>query len=96
MHARVVTSQVSAGKLDEAIKIWKDAVMPAVKSQKGFKNSKLLANRKTGKLMTVALWDSEAEMQATAGAFVQEQLAKFGSLFSAAPVVEEFEVAAEV
>jgi len=95
MYARVVTAQVPPASLDEGIKLWKESVMPAVKSQKGFNSGKLLVNRTTGKIVTVGLWNSEAEMRATAGGFVQEQIAKFGKMFSSPPVVEEYEVAVE-
>jgi len=95
MFARVVTAQVAPAKLDEAIKLWKESVMPAVKSQKGFSSGRFLVNRSTGKIMTIGLWNTESDMRATAGGFVQEQIAKFGSMFSGPPVVEEFEVAVE-
>jgi hypothetical protein len=95
MFARVVTAQVSPARLDEAIKVWKESVMPAVKSQKGFSSGRLMVNRSTGKIVTVALWNAESDMRATAGGFVQEQIAKFGSMFSGQPIVEEYEVAVE-
>jgi len=95
MYARVVTVQIAPEKVMEAIQLWKDSVMPAVKSQKGFSSGRFLVNRASGKIVTVGVWETEADMQATAGAFVQEQLAKFASLFSAPPVVEQYEVAIE-
>ena len=97
MYARVVTAQVSPEKIAEGIQLWQDSVVPAVKAQKGFKSGRLLVNRKTGKIVTVGLWETEADMLATSegSTFVQEQLAKFASLFTAPPVVEHYEVAAE-
>jgi len=96
MYARIVTAQISPDKVAEGLQLWQDSVVPAVKEQKGFKSGRLFVDRKTGKIVTVGLWETEADMQATAGAFVQEQLAKFASLFTAPPVVEHYELAVEV
>ena len=97
MYARIVTAQVSPEKLNEGIQLWKDSVMPAAKAQKGFKSGRLMVNRKMGKIVTVGLWETEADLQATGegSTFLQEQLAKFATLFTAPPVVEHYEVAVE-
>jgi heme-degrading monooxygenase HmoA len=98
MYARVTTTQTSPAKADEAIRLWRDSVMPAAKKQKGFKSGRLMVNRKTGKSVSVGLWETEADAQATGegSAFLKEQMAKFASLFTAPPIVEHYEVAAEV
>ena len=97
MYARVTTVQVSPDKVNEAIRLWRDSVMPAAKQQKGFKSGRLLVDRKTGRAVSVGLWETEADTQATGegSAYMQEQLAKFASLFTAPPVIEHYEVAAE-
>ena len=98
MYARVVTSQTAPDKADEGIRLWRDSVMPAAKKQKGFKSGRLLVNRKTGKSISVGLWETEADAQATGegSAFLKEHMAKFASLFTAPATVEHYEVAAEV
>jgi len=97
MYARVVTAQVSPDKVEEGIRLWRDSVMPAARQQKGFKSGRLLVDRKTGKVTSVGLWETEADIQASgeSSAYLQEQLAKFASLFTAPPVVEHYEVAVE-
>jgi hypothetical protein len=45
--------------------------------------------------MSMGLWETEAELQATVE-WNKEQVAKFASLFTAPPVVEHYEVAAEM
>jgi len=97
MHARVTSTQVSPDKVDEAVRLWRDSVMPAARQQKGFKSGRLLVDRKTGKAVSVGLWETEADAQATgeASAYMREQLAKFAGLFTAPPVIEHYEVAAE-
>ena len=95
MYARVVTAQISPGKLEEAIQLWRDAVAPTVKQQKGFKSARLLVERKTGKVTSMGLWETEADLLASVE-WNQDQLAKFASLFNAPPSVEHYEVAGEV
>jgi hypothetical protein len=97
MYARATTSQVTPDKLDESIRLWRDSVIPAARLQKGFVSGRLLVNRQTGKTVSIALWQTEADAQATgeSSAYLREQLAKFATLFTAPPVVEQYEVAAE-
>jgi hypothetical protein len=82
MHARVVTTQIQPGKTDEAIRIFPDTVF-----QQGFKWGLLLTGRATGKGVSIALWETEADMRATeTSGYLQEQIAKFAGLFAAPPV----------
>jgi heme-degrading monooxygenase HmoA len=93
MQARVVTTQIQSGKIDEAIRIYRDSVVPAAKKQRGFIGGLLLTDRATGKSVSIALWETETDMKATeTGGYLQEQIGKFGALFAAPPVREGFEV----
>ena len=93
MYARVSIAQSQPGKADEVIRIHRDSVVPAAKQQKGFKGLYLLTDRKTGKGMTISLWETEADLTAgEASGFYQQQVAKFKDLFSAPPVREAYEV----
>jgi heme-degrading monooxygenase HmoA len=93
MFARVVTVQIKSGKTDEAVRIYQDSVVPAGTQQKGHSGFLLLTNRDTGKGISVALWETEADMKAgEASGYLQQQLAKFASVFAAPPTTEHFEV----
>jgi hypothetical protein len=94
MYARMVTGSFAPGKLDEAVKLWRDAVAPAAKRQPEFIRAYLLVQRQTGKLTSVGLWQSEAAVQQSAN-WNQEQIARFSGLFSKPPTVEQYDVAAE-
>ena len=97
MHARVVNVQVQPGKRDEAIGLYRDSVAPAAKQQRGFKSSLLLTDPSTGKGVSITLWETEADMTAGEGSgYFQEQLAKFGAIFAAPPVMEHYEVSVQV
>ena len=93
MYARIVIVQIQPGKMDEAIRIFQESVIPAAKQQKGFQSLTLLTDRSMNKGMSVGFWETEADMKANeASGYFQEQLAKFGGVFAAAPVREAYEV----
>jgi heme-degrading monooxygenase HmoA len=95
MYARIVTVQVQPDKIEEAISIFQNSVIPAAKQQKGFISLMLLTDtdRSTGKGISVGLWETEVDLKASeASGYLQEQLAKFGGVFAAPPVQEAYEV----
>jgi len=96
MFARVSIAQGLPGKSDEIIRIHKDSVLPACKQQKGFKGFYLLHDRKTGKGLTITLWDTEADMAAAeTGGFYQQQVVKFKEVLGAPVVREVYEVSVQ-
>ena len=96
MNARVTIVQFLPGKIDEAIGIYRDSVVPAAKQQKGCKGLYLLTDRKMGKGISVALWETESDMTAgEASGYYQQQLAKFKDIFGAPPVREAYELSVQ-
>jgi heme-degrading monooxygenase HmoA len=97
MHARVVTSQLKPGSVDQAIQIWGDQVMPTLKSAKGFKRGYMSGDRHSGKGVVFTLWETEADATAwnTSGKYA-EVIAHFAQHFAAPPTQEQFEVFIEV
>jgi heme-degrading monooxygenase HmoA len=93
MYARVTISQILPGKVDKAIGIYRNSVVPAAKKQKGFKGTWMLTDRKTGKGISITLWETKADMTAgESSGFYQQQVAKFKDVFGAPPVREQYEV----
>lgn len=96
MYAQMVRIQIQPGKIDEAIRIFKESVVPAVSGQPGFKNVYLLVDRESNKGVGFSLWETEADVAAVASSgFYQEQVGKFAAVFAAPPEREVYEVAAE-
>ena len=62
MNARVSTRQIQSGQMDEVVRILRDHALPIVKERNGFKGGLVLADRSAGKLMTISLWESEADL----------------------------------
>ena len=93
MFARLTIVQTKADKMDEAVKVTKESVLPAAKSQKGFVGAHLLTEP-NGKGVFITFWKTEDDAIAneTSG-YYQEQLVKFKDLFAAPPVHEGYNVA---
>ncbi len=65
MHARLNYRQVQLDKMDDVIKVYQDSTLPTVRSRKGFKGAFVLTDRSSGKLIAMALWETEADMRAS-------------------------------
>ena len=96
-HARVITAQVQPGKIDEAIRVFRDSVLPVTGQQQGARQLLLLADRKANRCVVVGIWESEQAMAAseTSGYF-QLQAAKFDHIFAAPPTRENYDVVVAV
>ena len=96
MFARVTFTQMKLDRLDEATQLFVESAVPAAKAQKGFKAMYLLTDRDTGKGLTVAFWESEADaMAGEKSGYYQEQLNKFKDLLAAPPTREGYEVSVQ-
>lgn len=96
MFARVTVTQMKPDRLDEAIKLFAESVIPAAKGQKGFKDMYLLTDRATGKGLAIGFWESEAAANANEqSGYYQEQLGKFKDLFAGPPAREGYEVSVQ-
>jgi heme-degrading monooxygenase HmoA len=94
MYARVMTVQLQPGKTEEAVQIYRDSTVPSAKQLQGFKSALFLTDAATGKGISITMWETEADMKASeTSGWLQEQSAKFASLFTAQPVREAYEVA---
>ena len=96
MFARVTFTQVKEDKVDEAVKVTKESVLPAAQSQKGFRGAYLLSQPK-GKAIMISLWESEEDAVTNErSGYYQEQLAKFKDMFTAPPVHDGYIVSLQV
>jgi heme-degrading monooxygenase HmoA len=68
MFARLVTFGGRREQLDEFARIGTEKVLPQLKRLDGFEGSLVLANRRSGEIVAVTLWESEEAMRATEGA----------------------------
>src|ERR671915_303719 len=66
MQARISTIEGDAGKIDDAVKIINERILPALKGLEGFTAANFLADRSAGRLVAVAFYQNEAAIQASA------------------------------
>src|SRR3954466_7578264 len=65
MFARVSTFQGPPDQTAEGIRLAREQILPAAKLMDGFKGIYLLFDRDSGKSLSVTLWETEADMQAS-------------------------------
>ena len=96
MFARVITVHAQPGKIEEAATLYRDAIIPAARQQKGFNSAFLLTDPVTGKGVSVTLWDTEADQKAgESSGYVQQQLGKVAPLLAGPPLRESVLVSAK-
>jgi heme-degrading monooxygenase HmoA len=92
MFARVRTTSGVPEKVDDGIRHFQDNVVAGYRNAPGFNGAYLLVNRQTGKVVGITLWDTEANMQATAAASERLRAAGTQAVSGTTPAPEEYEV----
>ena len=63
MQARISTIEGDGGKLDDALEVIHEKVLPALKALEGFTAANFLVDRSAGKLVAVAFYADEAALE---------------------------------
>ena len=96
MFARLVSAQVGIDKLNEGITIWKDKDIPLMESVSGYIGAYLLTDRKTGKVISMTIWDSEVDAIADEQSNLhQKQVDMYKGFLIGEPVTQYYEVSAK-
>lgn len=96
MFARVTTIQGRPGAVDDAIRVIENDVIPAAKMLDGFRNGYWLADRKTGTLLSVTIFETEADLQLSELAAAKLRSASTEKLGTDILDVSRYEVVARV
>jgi heme-degrading monooxygenase HmoA len=88
-YTRAIRLKGDPNKVDEAIKLWTQDILPLMKKQKGFTGVTLLGNRKTGDALSVSYWETETTMKDARGQTRPEALRVLGK--TGGSIVEENE-----
>ena len=94
MYASATQIQLLPDKIDEAVRIFENDVLPAVKSFPGLQHFYLLTDAQTGKGYTISVFETEEAASAfySSGVF-QQQIGKIRDFFAGPPAMREiFEV----
>jgi hypothetical protein len=62
MHAQLTTIEASPARLDDAIRFFREQVLPQLRQTEGFVEFIALSDRQGGKLVGVVLWENEELM----------------------------------
>lgn len=93
MFIRIITLPVQPDRIDEAVKMFKDTIAPMFQQQKGLKAGYLVGDRKSGKMESVTLWETEAAASALdASGFYDQWTAKLNPLLTGTAGREQNEV----
>ena len=96
MFARFTVIHTKIDKIDAAAKLFKESVVPAFKSQKGYNAAYFINERGTGKSICISIWNSEEDALCNEESHLyQEQLVKFMGLFTDPPYREGYDVLVE-
>jgi heme-degrading monooxygenase HmoA len=92
-YVRVVRLKGDPSKINEAIRLWKQDILPLLKKQPGFTGTTLVGNRKTGDGLTVTYWESDATMKQARTQVRPEALKVMGQTGGSIVDDDEWEVA---
>ena len=96
MFARMAVYQVKKDKLDEGAKHFKEVIIPEAKNQKGYQYSYLLADKETGKVVGLILYDSEEDaLNREQSEEYRKSHAPIADFLTAPPIREGYEVVAQ-
>jgi heme-degrading monooxygenase HmoA len=93
MFARVSTFQGPPDQTAEGIRLAREQILPAARLMDGFKGIYLLFDRESGKSLSVTLWETEADMQASEEAAGQVRAQSAETSGDKIVNVERYEVA---
>src|SRR3712207_71909 len=65
MHARVTTLEGAPDKIDDATSHLREQTLPQLRKMDGYKGFVALGDRRSGKVLGVAFWESEEALRAT-------------------------------
>ena len=92
MYARVTTLEGPPDKMDEATRHVREQVLPQLQQMDGFKGFLALGDRQSGKLLGVALWESEEVLRTTEGAVAGIRSGAAEATGGSVAGVEQYEV----
>jgi quinol monooxygenase YgiN len=93
MHARSGTLYPRSDRFDHVLQLLRDAVTPAAQHEPGFNGMLIMNNRQAGRVVGITLWESEADMRASAkGEYLQEQVSRVITYLRRPPEFEDYEI----
>ena len=95
MQARISTIEGDAGKIDDAVKIANEKIIPALKGLQGFTAVNFLADRSAGKLVAVGFFSDEAALEGSVEAVGPMRTEVADAMGGKVASVESYELVAQ-
>jgi hypothetical protein len=95
VFARVTYVQApeGEGKIQEGLKLWYQNVLPITSAREGFRGVLSLVDHKTGKALSVTLWEGDEQLiSSTEAEYHLQALERFGEFFEGVHDPEDYEV----
>lgn len=96
MYVRLTTVQGKTDKIDDAIRVVQNDVIPGTRTLDGFKNGYWCVDRKSGAMLGLTFFETEKDLQASEAAASQLRKTATEKLGFEIKNVERFEVVAHV
>ena len=95
MFARINSAQMANDKLAGLVK-YSEEQLPAAREAPGFKGFYLLADRQSGKVVSISLWDSDDDLRQFEGRGTQLRKGASSELGIAPTPIDVYEVVLQV
>ncbi len=93
MHARIGTLYPHPDRFDHVLRVLHDTVFLAARREQGFDGMLIMNNRHAGTVVSITLWESEADMRASeASEYLQDQVSRVITHLRRPPEFEHYEV----
>src|SRR5438093_7491817 len=96
MFARLTTIKGTTDKIEDAIRVVENDVIPGAKALDGFRGGYWCTDRTTGKMVALTLFETEKDLQSSEDAAAQLRKTSTEKLGIEVTSVERFEVIAHV
>jgi heme-degrading monooxygenase HmoA len=94
--ARFISASLEPGHIDTVVSLFENVVMHAATEQRGFRRGLLLVDRETGRVISIGLWHSEADLRASEQVgYLSQQIGNFIQMVAVPIVPETLVVAVE-
>jgi hypothetical protein len=95
MHARISVIEGDTAKIDDAVAIINEKILPALKALQGFTAVNFLADRSAGKLVAVAFYADEAALDGSVEAVGPMRTEIAAAIGGTVASVESYELVAQ-
>jgi heme-degrading monooxygenase HmoA len=91
MHARVNATEWNPERVADAMQLTEDTIIPAYQKMPGFRGYILLTEPEGEKAMAITMWDTEEQMDASAGV-ARAMVSELKGVLRAPPQAQNYEV----